>query len=348
MAESAEAVAAPGEPPDSLIAIARGHLARLGLMSPGACSSWRLLAGGVSNWVIRFEVGEGVVVKQALAQLRVPEEWLADPRRAVLEGQAMATLGARLPEGDLPRVLFVDEDACLLGMTSASEQAVPWKQLLLLGDADRRDAAAVGALLGRMHGAGWDDPRLAARYGDLDLFEQLRLAPYHEHAARVAELRGEQWLAGALRAGARAMRENRRTLAHGDFSPKNLLVHNHAVTALDFEVVHWGNPDFDTAFLITHLTLKAIHVPAAVARYAACARAFLDAYTLVLGRRPADTVDEGALRQAGSLLLARADGKSPAEYLSLGGLSRARALGTAVLRGEVGAISDLFFFQEER
>ncbi len=306
MADSAEA-ATPAGPPDGLMAIARGHLERLGLIGLGARPSWRLLAGGVSNWVIRFEVGEGVVVKQALARLRVQEEWLADPRRAVLEGQAMATLGARLPPGDLPRVLFVDEEACVLGMTSASERAVPWKRMLLGADADRRDAAAVGALLGRMHGAAWDDPHLAARYGDLDMFEQLRLSPYHEHAARMADARGESWLAGALRGGARAMRENRRTLVHGDFSPKNLLIHNHAVTALDFEVVHWGNPDFDTAFLITHLALKAIHVPAAAHRYAACARAFLDAYALALSRRAADAVDEGALRQAGSLLVGRAD-----------------------------------------
>ncbi|MGH2409353.1 MAG: phosphotransferase family protein [Chloroflexota bacterium] len=342
----AEAVPTADGPPDSLIAIARGHLARLGLVAPDTQPSWRLLGGGVSNWVIRFEAAQGVVVKQALAQLRVQEEWLADPRRAVLEGQAMATLGARLPEGDLPRVLFVDEAACLLGMTSAPEHALPWKHLLLQGDADPRDAAAVGGLLGRLHGAAWDDPQLATHYGDLKLFEQLRLDPYHAHAARAAERRGEPALARSLRAGAQALREDRRTLVHGDFSPKNLLIHDHGAMALDFEVVHWGNPDFDTAFLVTHLALKAIHLPMAADQYAVCARAFLDAYTHVLGRCPADAVEGGALRQAGSLLVARADGKSPAEYLSPAGRLRARALGAAVLRGELHRISDLFSSQE--
>ena len=78
--------------------------------------AWRLLGGGVSNWVILFDCGEGVVVKAALPRLRVRDEWLADPSRAVLEGRAMAALGARLPTGDLPRVLFVDEARHFVGM----------------------------------------------------------------------------------------------------------------------------------------------------------------------------------------------------------------------------------------
>ncbi|HVA92822.1 MAG TPA: phosphotransferase, partial [Chloroflexota bacterium] len=299
------------------------------------------------NWVLRFEVGQGVVVKQALAQLRVREEWLADPRRAVLEGYAMATLGERLPVGDVPHVLFVDEESCLLGMTSAPEQAAPWKQSLLRGEADPRDAAGVGALLGRMHGAAWEDGDLARRFGDLALFEQLRLDPYHAYTARMAEQRGELDLAGLLRSGAQDMREDRRTLIHGDFSPKNLLVWDGTVMALDFEVVHWGNPDFDTAFLLSHLALKAIHVPAAATRCAACARAFLDAYTVALGRRSAAVVEGGALRQAGCLLSARADGKSPAEYLTPRERLRARALGAAVLRGAVDSVADLFTWQED-
>ncbi len=334
-------------PPETLLDRAYEHLAGLGLTTPGARPAWRLLGGGVSNWVIRFDVGPGVVVKQALAQLRVREEWLADPRRAVLEGYAMAALGERLPAGDVPQVLFVDEDLCLLGMMSAPEQAAPWKQSLLHGKADPSDAAGVGALLGRIHGAAWGDGNLARRFGDLALFEQLRLDPYHEYTAHMAEQRGDRALAESLRAGAQEMREHRCTLVHGDFSPKNLLVWDRSVMALDFEVVHWGNPDFDTAFLLTHLTLKAIHLPAAARRYAECARVFLDAYAVALGRRSAAVIEAGALRQAGCLLAARADGKSPAEYLTTEGRLRARALGAAVLSGAVNSVTDLFAFQED-
>src|SRR5438874_1502132 len=103
------------------------------------------------------------------------------------------------------------------------------------------------------------DADLARHFDDLALFHQLRLDPYHARAAQVAEERGEEDVAALLRAGAAEMTRDRVTLVHGDFSPKNLLVHPGGVMALDFEVVHWGNPDFDTAFLLTHLTLKAAH-----------------------------------------------------------------------------------------
>lgn len=329
-------------PPEALIEAAWGHLRALGLIAAGERPAWRLLAGGVSNWVLRFECGGGVVVKAALARLRVAEEWLADPRRAVLEGRAMAALGERLPSGDVPRVLFVDERMYLLGMTAAPDEAVPWKEALLRGEVDCVVAARVGALLGRMHGAAWGDGALAARFADLTLFRQLRLDPYHERAAVVAEARGERELARLLRAGAEEMTRERVTLVHGDYSPKNLLVHGGGVLALDFEVVHWGNPAFDTAFLLTHLALKAAHRPAEAAMYCQAALAFLAAYTESLGRGGVDEVTGAALRQAGCLLRARADGKSRAEYLDERGLATARRLGAGILLGEITGVHELF------
>lgn len=347
-ASGPHALDALAAPPAPLIAAAHTHLRRLGLVSPGEEASWRMLGGGVSNWVILFDCGDGVVVKGALARLRVRDEWLADPTRAVLEGRAMAALGARLPAGDVPHVLFVDEGSHLLGMSRAPAGAYPWKEALLRGDVDVEIARGVGALLGRIHAAAWGDAALARQFDDLALFHQLRLDPYHERAALSAEGRGERDLAERLRAGARAMTEGRATLVHGDFSPKNLLVHGGGVIALDFEVVHWGNPDFDTAFLLTHLALKAVHRPGKTKEYAWAADAFLADYTEALGRRPADAVMRGAARQAGCLLVARADGKSPAEYLDEAGRMRARALGAAILRDEVADVVGLFAWLEGR
>jgi len=347
-ASGPHALGAPAAPPAPLVASAQAHLRRLGLVPPGGEAPWRTLGGGVSNWVILFDCGDGVVVKGALARLRVRDEWLADPTRAVLEGRAMAALGARLPAGDLPRVLFVDEACYLLGMSRAPMEAYPWKEALLRGDVDLEVACGVGALLGRVHAAAWGDVALARQFDDLALFHQLRLDPYHERAARAAEGRGERDLADLLRAGARAMTEGRATLVHGDFSPKNLLVHGGGVMALDFEVVHWGNPDFDTAFLLTHLALKAVRRPVKTTEYARAADAFLASYTEALGQRPAGVVMRGAVRQAGCLLVARADGKSPAEYLDEAGRVRARALGAAIVRGEVADVADLFAWLEER
>lgn len=329
-------------PPRELFAAAHIHLRQIGLLTSGEEPTWRLLSGGVSNWVVRFDCVPAVVVKAALARLRVAEEWLADPARAVLEGRAMAALGERLPAGDVPRVLFIDESMHLLGMTSAPAGARPWKEALLRGEVDAAVAAQAGALLGRMHGAAWEDPRLREQFADLSLFRQLRLDPYHERAAQVAASRGEAAIAAALRAGAAEMEHGRVTLVHGDYSPKNLLVQPGEVMAIDFEVVHWGNPAFDTAFLLNHLVLKAAHRPANARDYRAAAEAFFDAYAAALGRLPRAIIAAAAMRQVGCLLRARADGKSRAEYLDERGLAAARRLGAAVLMGEIADLPALF------
>jgi 5-methylthioribose kinase len=259
----------------------------------------------------------------------------------------MVVLGERLLPGDVPRVLFIDEQASLLGMSQAPEHAFPWKQQLLQGEVDLGVARRAGALLGRMHRAAWGDQTLATRFRDLALFRQLRLDPYHGRAAVAAEERGEHDLAQLLRTGAAAMTQNCSTLVHGDYSPKNLLVHEGGLMALDFEVVHWGNPDFDTAFMLTHLALKAIHRPAAAPALAQAAESFLGSYADAVGiRQPAD-VAEGALRQAGCLLRARADGKSRAEYLDHAGLAAARRLSGQVMRGAISSVAAMFQAVEE-
>ena len=71
------------------------------------------------------------------------------------------------------------------------------------------------------------------------------------------------------------------TLVHGDFSPKNVLVPAGADRepwVIDFEVVHVGHPVFDVAFLISHLILKAIHLPDRRAEIDVARAAFLARY----------------------------------------------------------------------
>ena len=114
-------------------------------------------------------------------------------------------------------------------------------------------------------------------------------------------------------------------LVHGDWSPKNLLVANGRVIAIDFEVVHFGDPSFDTAFLLNHLALKAIHKPQWTSRYRRCAAGFFGA---ALQHLPPDAgwMEGATLRHLGGLMLARVDGKSPVEYLSAEERTRVRQL----------------------
>jgi len=146
-------------------------------------------------------------------------------------------------------------------------------------------------------------------FGDLALFEQLRLDPYygftarqHPHTILYFEELNEE------------CRRHRVSLVHGDFSPKNFLVARRRLMAIDWECVHFGNPAFDAAFLLNHLLLKSFHLPQQELRYAGVARAFWKALEPAVAGFP--WFRGSAIRHGAGLLLARIDGKSPVEYLT--------------------------------
>jgi 5-methylthioribose kinase len=290
---------------------------------------------------LHFDCGDGVVVKVGDPGVPVDDR-RADPTRAIVEGQALQSLAQRLRPGDVPAVLFFDPPAYLLGIKAASPASMKWSAALMRGEFHPGIAESIGGLLGRIHRLAWDDSELAAQFESLTLFRTLRLEPYHAQAAEAAEARGEYEVAQRLRGGAAKMQEARTTLVHGDFRPKNILIHEGRPMLIDFEVAHWGNPDFDTAFMLTQLVLHAIYRPQDVRIYAETARRFLRTYADIVEMRPDFEIELGALQQAGCLLIARADGKAPARYLTAAGRTVARGLGRAILRGEITQLPELF------
>jgi 5-methylthioribose kinase len=102
-------------------------------------------------------------------------------------------------------------------------------------------------------------------------------------------------------------------LTHGDWSPKNFLVDGAQVMAIDFEVIHFGDPSFDSAFLLNHLLLKSFYRPQWREFYAKAAAGFWQEFVSGVPREP--WIEPATLDHLGWLLLARIDGKSPAEYI---------------------------------
>jgi 5-methylthioribose kinase len=84
--------------------------------------------------------------------------------------------------------------------------------------------------------------------------------------------------------------------------------------AIDFEVIHFGDPSFDAAFLLNHLLLKSFYRPQSRAALHAAALRF---WSVVLAAVPPpnDWFEPATIQHLGALLLARMDGKSPAEYI---------------------------------
>ena len=102
-------------------------------------------------------------------------------------------------------------------------------------------------------------------------------------------------------------------LVHGDFSPKNILVHPDRIVLLDHEVAWYGDPAFDLAFMLTHLHLKQLLHHSLYRTLPDLPTIFWDTYVRNL-RVNSDNLEERAGRLLLMILLARMDGKSPVEY----------------------------------
>lgn len=327
-------------PADGLLRPAEvaGYLKRAGVLPEDCPITVDELAGGVSSAVLRAESCEQcVVLKQALAKLKVRDDWRSGVERALIEARAAEALARLLPEGAVLPPVWTDPERYLFVMPCAPHGAETWKARLMRGELDYRTASRAGALLGWLHGRSRGDEDLAARFDDRQYFLSLRVAPY---LSTTAERRPE--LAAAIGRHEHRMLATRVALVHGDFSPKNMLVGPDdpaAVILLDHEVTHWGDPAFDLAFCLTHLHLKAIAFPERAQGYLSLARAFWEEYLAAAAPPEPARLEREATGLLGCIIAARVDGKSPVEYLTTEETrERARDLARALLLGDVATL----------
>lgn len=274
------------------------HLQAAGLIEGDA----RLtpLTGGVSSDIVLVQSSKGqMVVKAALEKLRVKDDWFADVSRNRVEQNFFEYAAAIIPES-VPRIL--GGATGWFAMEYLGEMP-NWKSKLLVGDSDPGSAMLAGDVLGRLHAASWLDEKTGYRFDTLPNFHALRIEPYLlTTAARVPEV------SGLLRDEAARLAQTRLALVHGDFSPKNLLIGQDRLIVLDAECAWFGDPAFDTAFLLSHLFLKALLHPQVIR----LAPGFWSAYSARCGH----DLEERTVKLLLCLLLARVHGKSPVDYLN--------------------------------
>src|SRR5918999_4650106 len=92
------------EQPGALLAYLR-ETNRIGMDETPAV---RVLAGGVSNRTVLVErsSGEGWVIKQALAKLRVAVDWFSSPERIAREAAGLRWLEQLAPPGTTTPLIF--------------------------------------------------------------------------------------------------------------------------------------------------------------------------------------------------------------------------------------------------
>jgi 5-methylthioribose kinase len=306
------------------------YLASRGLAGTGDVMV-RELGGGVSNIVLLIEWPEMPdrrwVAKQSLGKLRVRDDWRSDRGRVFREAEAMQALHPLLGDS-IPEVIHIDRENYLFLMTAAPTGSTVWKESLLLGHVSPAVAREAGRLLARMITAAPAGSEVQRRFEDRAVFDQLRIDPYYRTtamrnpgvASELRELIADSW-------------QIRTALVHGDYSPKNMLVRGDHITLIDFEVVHWGDPAFDSGFLLNHLLLKALHQPQFRHLYMKAAREFWKTLATGLGPAAGSDFERMTTRHLGALMLARIDGKSPVEYIrDEGTKERVRRLAKRILR----------------
>jgi tRNA A-37 threonylcarbamoyl transferase component Bud32 len=298
-------------PPDLELA---AFVAGLGVSSPDAPQRWTPLSGGVScqAWRVDLADGPSLCVKRALAKLAVTADWRAPVGRALFEYRWFETARSVIPDA-APEPLGVDPERGLIAMTflNGGEYRL-WKAQLLAGNVEVATARDVGARIGAIHAATTGRQDIADRFSSGDIFYALRLEPYllAAGAARPA-------VAPALRAVVEATACVRLALVHGDVSPKNILVGPTGPVFLDAETAWYGDPAFDLAFCLNHLLLKCLVVAGQAAALLESFDALASAYLECVEWEPPAAFEARAAQLLPGLLLARVDGKSPVEYLTL-------------------------------
>src|SRR5947209_5928847 len=240
-----------------------------------------VLAGGVSNRTVLVErpMGECWVLKQALEKLRVKVDWFSDPRRIEREALGMRRLAELAPPGAVTRLIYLDPQHHLLAMEAVPKPHENWKSVLLAGQIDADHVRQFANLLGIIHRRGWEQrDRFASEFEDRSFFESLRLEPYYLYSAQQRPA-----AATFLHRLVEQTRATRFTLVHGDYSPKNILVHDGRLILLDHEVIHFGDGAFDIGFSMAHLLSKAHHLSQWRMKFANAAKQYWMTYLEAIG-----------------------------------------------------------------
>jgi 5-methylthioribose kinase len=296
------------------------------------------LGGGVSNQVLGVVTETtAFVLKQSRPQLRTRDAWYSDLDRIYREQEVMEALAPLLP-AVVPQVLFVDRDNYTYAMSHAPGGAVPWKGDLLSGKLDPSMAERAGRVLGVMHEGSAQRAHRFDAFRDHTVYVQLRVEPFYR---RIQERRPE--VASQVGNIIEGMLTIKQALCHGDYTPKNMLVHDHGFTLVDYETAHFGDPTMDLGLFLTHLTLKAARRPGHRHAFVDLMRRFWQAYRNEVRFRPADELEARGAAHLGVCLLARIDGTSPVEYLAEESRREAvRRLARTILHAPLGRWDDVW------
>jgi fructosamine-3-kinase len=291
----------------------REALIRLGLLAEGEDALFTPLSGGIASDIWKVDLPlRTVCIKRALHRLKVKADWFVPIERNLYEWKYLEIASRAVPNGT-PELVAQDREAFLFVMEYLEPSRYPlWKAQLRDGQADPAFAAEVGRRLAAIHSFTAAQPGLAAEFPTDSIFYASRMESYLEAAARVHPDLSDQ----LYRLIDTTMR-TKHALVSGDVSPKNILAGPKGPVMLDPECCFYGDPAFDIAFCLNHLLLKCLWNRTAVPRFLACFDALAATYFAGVNWESPRALEARTAHLVPGLFLARIDGKSPAEYITL-------------------------------
>ena len=287
-------------------------LGRMGLLEPGESPPVTPLTGGVSSDIVRVDLPSGpICVKRALAKLKVEADWQAPVERNQYEIEWMR-IAASVDPRAVPKVLGEDRETGMFAMEFLDGKRYPvWKTQLRDGEISLATATEVGRRIAAIHGHTAGGLDIAQRFPTDHIFFPIRLEPY-----LCATAKKHPDCAGPLESLVRVTSATKKTLVHGDISPKNILVGPSGPVFLDAECAWYGDPAFDLAFCLNHLLLKCVWRPQWQPRFLESFDALAATYLGNITWESRADIEERTAHLLPGLLLGRIDGKSPVEYIT--------------------------------
>lgn len=326
------------------------YLREQGQLEPDEQADAEALAWGVSNIVIRIDraTDADFVIKQSRKQLRTQAEWFSQLERIWRELEVMQELEQLLPAGVVPRVLFEDRDNYLFAMEAIAADHRVWKAELLDGRVNQTVARELGKYLSAIHRKSFLQEGYQQRWGNWEIFDQLRIDPFYRFIVR-SHPEIKEWVAELIE----EMSAHRLCLVLADFSPKNILITDEQIHLVDFETAHFGDPAFDLGFFLSHLLLKAIHFQTEETHCIELAETFWESYLSTEVVAPLEPGSESAkmeepqigqrtINHLAACMLARVDGKSTVDYLSSAQQDQVRSFALSLILDAPASLPQAF------
>lgn len=212
-----------------------------------------------------------------------------------------------------------------------------WKKKLLNKKVEKEDIKNVSNLLIKKHKNFFNNKRLEKQFDNDNTFYSIRIEPYILFTSKkYLEFKN------IFDSVAESLIKNKKTLIHGDFSPKNILIKDNIPLILDAETACWGDPVFDLAFCNNHLLLKSLLPDGLGKKLLHLSLKFIKNYIDNISWEDKKSFTKRLLDITPLLLLARVDGKSPIEYFKIKQQKLTRQLGKHILVSEVKTLEQLY------